>query len=316
MKKISIIFLFVLIASTQQSYAQWLCCDTVSFETPATDIVIDTLPGNLWQTGKPQKTFFNSAHTGAKAILTDTINIYPPNNTSSFVYIIRNPYIQTCYTCMEFWHKYDMDTLKDKGIIDASYDGGNSWILVNDTTNFSYSFHWTSDYHESNGNYSQHKLITSGQSDGWIQSTFCWNWYIPVKKMDTIILPPDSLMVRFTFISDSIINNKDGWMIDDIIVTAAAPESCSGINEISKENHISVFPNPFFRQTTLQTDTYFKNATLTLYNSFGQHIKQIKNITGQTVTLQRGNLSGGLYHFRLVQDNQTIATGKLVITDN
>jgi hypothetical protein len=293
MKKISIISLFVLFACTQQSYSQWSCCDTISFEKPTTNIVIDTLPGNLWQIGKPQKPFFNSAHSETNAILTDSIYNYPPNDTSSFVYIIHNPYIQTCYTCMEFWHKYDMDTLTDKGIIDASYDGGNSWVLVKDTMN-SFYFNWNSDYHESNGNYTQHKLIISGKSDGWIQSTFCWQWQIFVKKMD----------------------NKDGWMIDDIIVNAAVPGSCSSINEISKENHISVFPNPFNRQTNLQTDTYFKNATLTLYNSFGQHIKQINNITGQTVPLQRGNLPSGLYHFRLTQDNQIIATGKFVITDN
>jgi len=315
MKKISIVFLFVLIACTHQSYAQW-SCDTISFEKPTTKIVIDTLPGNLWQIGKPKKPFFNSAHSESNAILTDSIYNYPPNDTSSFVYILPNPYVQTCFSCMEFWHKYDMDTLKDKGIIDASYDGGHSWILVNDTNNYSYSFYWSSDYHETNGNYSQHKLITSGQSDGWIQSRFCWNWQMMVKKADTIISPPDSLIVRFTFISDSIQNKKDGWMIDDIIVIAADQGSCSGINEISKENHISAFPNPFIRQTTLQTDMFSKNANLIIYNSLGQQIKQLNNITGQTFTLQRDNLTSGLYYLRLIQDNQTIATGKLIITDN
>jgi len=316
MKKISIIFLFVLIVCNQQSYAQWSCCDTVSFEKPSTNIVIDTLTGNLWQIGKPHKTFFNSSHSGTNAILTDTINNYPQNDTSSFVYIIRNPFTQTCNTCMEFWHKYDTDSLTDKGIIDASYDGGNSWVLVNDTNNYSYYFYWSSDYHESNGYYSQHNLITSGQSDGWIQSKFCWIWQMLVKKADTIITSPDSLMIRFTFISDSIIKNKDGWMIDDILVNAADPGSCSGINELSKENHISVFPNPLIRQSTIQTDMFLKNAKLTIYNSLGQQTKQINNITGQTFTLQRDNLSSGLYYLMFIQNNHTIATGKLIITDN
>lgn len=316
MKKISVLFLFAITAFCKPAAAQWLCCDTVSFEKPTSNIVIDSLPGNLWQIGNPQKPFFNSAHSGTNAILTDSISDYPPNDTSSFAYIIPNPYIKTCFTCMEFWHKYDMDTLTDKGIIDASYDGGNSWVLVNDTNNYSYSFYWGSDYHESNNYYSQHKLITSGKSDGWIQSAFCWTWQMLVKKADTIISPPDSLIVRFTFISGSVINNKDGWMIDDIMVIAADPGSCSGINEKSKENHISVFPNPLSRQSTLRTEMYLKNAKLIIYNSLGQQIKQLYNINGNTFTLQRDNLSVGLYYLRLIQDNQIIATGKLIIADD
>lgn len=315
MKNISIIFLFVLAVFAEKTFAQWTCCDTVSFETPTSNIVIDTLSGNLWQIAKPDKTFFNSAHSGTNAILTDSIYTYPPNDTSSFIHIIHNPYLQTCYTCISFWHKYDTDTLADYGIVDASYDGGNSWFLLNDSTYF-FDFHWNSDYHESTGNYTKHNLVTSGQSDGWIQSTFCWQWYIVVKT-DTIISPPDSLMVRFTFISDSIVENRDGWIIDDIIVNATDPVECyGGFDEMSKENHISVFPNPFIFQTTLQTNVFLKNATLTLYNSLGQKSKQINNITGQTITLRRNNLLRGLYYIQLSQDNKTVATGKLVVSDN
>ena len=316
MKKTSVIILFALCVFTKQAYSQRLCCDTVSFEKPTPGIVIDKLHGNLWQIGKPNKSFFNSSHSGTNAILTDTIYNYPKNDTSSFIYIVPNPFIRTCNTCMEFWHKYEMDTLSDKGIIDASYDGGNSWVLVNDTNQYSYLFYWSSDYHESTDTYSQHKLITSGQSDGWIQSRFCWIWQLMVKKADTIISPPDSLLIRFTFISDSLNKNKDGWMIDDILVNSAGPGECSGINEISEENHFSVFPNPLINQSTIQTDIFLNSAKLVIYNSMGQLLKHINNISGQTFILQRGNLLSGLYYLRLIQNNQTIATGKLIVADN
>jgi len=89
------------------------------------------------------------------------------------------------------------------------------------------------------------------------------------------------------------------------------------VNDISKNiNQIKVFPNPFFAQTTLRTDNLFKNATLTVYNSFGQEVKQIINISGQSITLNRDNLPSGLYFIRLTQENKTLATGKLIITDN
>lgn len=84
---------------------------------------------------------------------------------------------------------------------------------------------------------------------------------------------------------------------------------------ISK-NPINIFPNPFSIQTTIETYKPLKNATLNLYNLQGQLVKQIKNISGQTIIISRDNLSNGLYKLQLTQDNQTIATDKLVIMDN
>ena len=86
-----------------------------------------------------------------------------------------------------------------------------------------------------------------------------------------------------------------------------------GLNELSNEETISVYPNPFFSETTLQSDKIFKEANLTIYNSYGQEVKQIKNISGKTMTLYRDNLPSGRYLLRLTQDNKTITT-ELVIT--
>jgi hypothetical protein len=58
-----------------------------------------------------------------------------------------------------------------------------------------------------------------------------------------------------------------------------------------------------------------KDATLTIYNIHGKQVLSIKNISGQTIELQRDNLPGGVYLVRLMQENKVIATNKLVITD-
>jgi len=290
-----------------------LTFDTISFEIPTPDIVIDTAGNNLWQIGQPHKTFFDTAHSAPNAILTDTLNDYPPNNTSSFIYIIRSPYTQTCLTCMEFWHKYDMDSLADRGIIDASYDGGGSWIGVKDSLDP--HFMWLADYHASNGNYTFHPFITSGKSDGWIQSKFCWQWFLPVNP-DSIIINPDSLLIRFTFISDSIVDHKEGWMIDDVVISAVNPEFCTSTKESYPNEHITVYPNPFSTEAILKADNNFKKATLTYYNSLGQLVKQVKNISGETIILQRDDLPGGLYFLQLTQDNHSIKTFKIILTDN
>lgn len=75
-----------------------------------------------------------------------------------------------------------------------------------------------------------------------------------------------------------------------------------------------VFPNPFASETTLQTDHPFKDATLTLENCLGQTVKQMTNISGQSVTISRDNLPGGLYFMRLTAANINY-TYKVIITD-
>ena len=77
---------------------------------------------------------------------------------------------------------------------------------------------------------------------------------------------------------------------------------------------LRVFPNPFSTETTLQLTKPLKNATLTLENCFGQTVKQLEHLSGQTVTISRDDLPGGVYFIRL-KEGSTPITQKLVITD-
>ena len=92
----------------------------------------------------------------------------------------------------------------------------------------------------------------------------------------------------------------------------------SSINDplSTSEQTFRIYPNPFSSSTTFQSYKFLKGATLTVYNSYGGTVKQIKNISGQTVTLQRDNLPSGLYFILLTEDNITLTVDKLVITDN
>ena len=89
----------------------------------------------------------------------------------------------------------------------------------------------------------------------------------------------------------------------------------TGIIEYNSSFITSINPNPFSTQTILQTETPLHNAALTVYNCFGQTAAQIKNISGQIVTLSRGNLASGLYFIQLTENNKLLAADKLVITD-
>ncbi len=128
-------------------------------------------------------------------------------------------------------------------------------------------------------------------------------------------------------------NTYYGWARLDLLSTSTSftikdyayestPNACIqsgqtilGINENLNKNIFSIVPNPFISSTTIQTIGNLKNATLTIYNLYGQTLKQVNNISGQTVSLSRDNLPSGLYFIRLTEENKIIAVEKLIITD-
>jgi hypothetical protein len=128
-------------------------------------------------------------------------------------------------------------------------------------------------------------------------------------------------------------NTYYGWARFDVLATStsftikdyaydSSPNACiqSGqsilsILENPNNNIFSISPNPFISSTTIQTVGNLNDATLTIYNSYGQTLKQVKNICGQTVSLSRDHLPGGLYFIRLTEENKIIAEEKIIIID-
>jgi len=90
--------------------------------------------------------------------------------------------------------------------------------------------------------------------------------------------------------------------------------SVTGIDDLSYNSKIKIFPNPFSSSTTLQANENLKDATLIVYDSFGQAVKEIKNISGKTITFSRNNLASGVYFIQLKEGNK-IYVHKLVIFD-
>lgn len=99
-------------------------------------------------------------------------------------------------------------------------------------------------------------------------------------------------------------------------VDMGAYEAAWGPLSIENE-HIattSVHPNPFREQTTLQVDHALDNATLTIFNCFGQPVQTVPNINGNYVTISRQSLASGLYT-AYISDADTNLIVQLVITD-
>lgn len=89
-------------------------------------------------------------------------------------------------------------------------------------------------------------------------------------------------------------------------------QTIASLNEIEDQVQYNVFPNPFTDQTTLSFPSVKDNSTVTLYNTNGQLVKTLNNITNGQASISRDNLPSGLYFFMLTNDSKIIATGKLI----
>jgi hypothetical protein len=106
--------------------------------------------------------------------------------------------------------------------------------------------------------------------------------------------------------------------INNQVVWSSDPAGCyllTNIDDEYKEVKASIFPNPFSLNATIGISKKLNNATLSIYNVLGQEIKSFTNISGNEINLNRDNLPNGVYFIRLMQDNISLFTEKIIISD-
>jgi hypothetical protein len=289
-----VLALFISLLTCNIAFGQFVPL-VFNFDTIEPVYVDTALTNNIWQIGKPQKIFFDSAFTASNAILTDTFNSYPQDNISEF--IIKTATYMSGYggIYMSFFHKYDTDSLLDGGSIYASLDYGSNWFnLKNCPGNFP---PFSNPFPTNDTIAALNDIGFTGKSNDWEHFWYFWNYP-----------PTDTLLIKFKFASDNIQTNKEGWMIDSLLFTYNLG---IGINEASTSNY-RFSPNPFYDQTTLSFPSVSDKKTFTLYNTNGQLVKTVHNITSGQLTINRDNLATGLYYFMLRTNDNIIATGKLL----
>jgi alpha-tubulin suppressor-like RCC1 family protein len=114
-----------------------------------------------------------------------------------------------------------------------------------------------------------------------------------------------------------VVRDADSSYALNPVLSSGTANSGTGIeSNVDEQIAIAVFPNPFSAVTTLQTNQVLKNASVSIHNAFGQQVKQINNVSGNAITLQRDELLAGLYFMQVTQNNSTSTVIKLLITDN
>ncbi len=98
-------------------------------------------------------------------------------------------------------------------------------------------------------------------------------------------------------------------------VTATQSSSCSttGINILSDNAEIAIYPNPFNSSLNISFDDMPLNdgIRLNVYNMIGEMIINT-TLTKQLNTIETSNLPVGLYFYKLLNGDKTISSGKLI----
>lgn len=281
--------------STAQFYTQYFDgADTNVYNAILIDIDPDSL--NVWQIGTPQKIIFDSAATQPKAIVTDTINFYPTNDTSRFIAKVVMNFPNWGIFALQWKQKLDMDTAFDGGIVEYSTDTGNTWVNVFNNP-FVYNFYG---FQSANADtLTGGEFAFSGTDSTWRDIWLCFDlsWIQQFQWGDT-------LFFRFTLLSDSVNNNKEGWMIDNMLSHITIIHT---VKEVEQENYLKVYPNPASNIVHIQAQKimdFHIIETMELVDPLGQVVDKWTNIPTK-FWFDTNKYNDGMYYLKIKTNLQS-----------
>ncbi|QQS29458.1 MAG: T9SS type A sorting domain-containing protein [Sphingobacteriales bacterium] len=294
------------------------CNFLVDFETPEPYLSLDTVAvsDNIWQVGTPSKVLLNNTFSGNHAIVTDSLNPYPINNHSYF-----DLYIGGFNICgypssifVEMYHQFDTDTLQDGGYITVSFDKGETWKnIIGDFSNELESGlgpPW-----ESKNIYSTEDVLYngeygfSGRSEGLVHTAFAW-YVLGVGNSRSSIA--DTAILRFNFISDSLQNNREGWLIDHIKIYSCEIES--NVQDLQYDSGLFILhPNPAQTIANVKMNKIYSQIEIQISDILGNTVSKSELKQTAEFPINISDLDTGLYFVRLIADHQKTATSKLIV---
>ncbi len=270
---------------------------------------------NIWQIGSPAKTNFTTALSAPNAIVTDTLNSYPVNNLSYFdlVFDFQNYDVPNHYEWpnlgIGFYYKIQTPEHKDGGFITVSYDSGQSWYNIIQDTSGTFMFSPAFLYFPNYNLYTQNDTLAngepgfSGENPEWTYTEFYW-------VMDQVTKSAslgENLIVRFNFYSDSIAENMDGWMIDDLRIFYN--HDFGSVHELLPDNSVSVYPNPSNGIIHVKLNNFKAPLNYSIFDVLGTCIQTGRfDLPDSKAAIE----NKGVYFIRVEDGIQTI-TQKIII---
>lgn len=271
-----------------------------------------------WEIGNTTKPFFSSNGFNQRALMTDTLSAYAINDTSFFeisIFMGHDEAMWWPYTVIEFEHKYNTDTLMDGGFITISFDDGDTWVNMGELVDYE---GWSTGY-----NYSwlhKHNLYTdadtlfngissfSGSSSDWVFSGFQFVFAEFIKSNNV----SEYLLIRFNFISDTVDNQKDGWIIRKLILSIFEPNS--SVESYEYNTTVSIYPNPVNETFTIDFKDYLPKETfeVEIINNLGQVVKRFQRNTINENSFSIADLNAGLYSLKITENDKVLSISKLI----
>ena len=172
---------------------------------------------SCWQKGDPEGTYIDTAHSSPNAWMTNLNNGYP-NSTESYLYtpfFDFSSVLSTDSAVLSFYHWIDVFK-KDGGYIQYTKNNGKTWLALG------------------------YKGISANKATNWYNDTYngkhFWNALNTGWQKSEIKLPfhgATPIQFRFVFFSDSKLNTKDGWAIDNFEITLPSKPIDVGITAIT-----------------------------------------------------------------------------------
>ena len=86
----------------------------------------------------------------------------------------------------------------------------------------------------------------------------------------------------------------------------------TSITKINANYRLSVYPNLFSFQTTIEFNEYQKNSTIKIMDVLGKEVKVI-NFSGKQLLLEKGEMKKGIYFVQVVDSNKKVLNKKIVV---
>jgi hypothetical protein len=279
---ILIIIMFVITRSPGQNWTNINFDDGVGLSR----VIIDTsYLNNVWQIGQPQKSLFNISYSIPNSIITDTVDPYPINNTSVFYLGTGGDWFIDSHTLsLNFLYRIDSDSLNDFGRIEFSLDTGQTWNNILFSENGGGFWRVENSLGKiviqpSLGD----TIVFTGSTDGW------YRFMAEIHLLEQQYY--DTIIYRFTFNSDGIIENKDGWIIDDLGYKMV----WEGIND-GNDSEI-IYPNPVTNCINIRSHKPIRKVEI--INLFGIPVK-ILTTPFNYLPVEVSDLIPGIYYCSIV----------------
>jgi hypothetical protein len=268
--------------------------DSCDFSQNCSYIQLDT--NSLWQIGHSNKTFLQP-NSAQNVLITDTSANYPIHAESSFE--IHWPAHENSIFnfILSFDHSMDSDSSHDGGRIEISYDYGQTWVDIYDDAITNVAFNTENFYSQSDTLYDGKAGFSGHFSNR--HSVLQWVWIIPLKSF-----PTDTMYYRFSFKSDSLDHNKEGWLIENIHFAFADMQGGISTEPVS---YFELSPNP--SSEVVQIQTALKEFELAIYALNGTQIESF----GNEKTLNVSGFSPGVYLLQMLTPEGKTSTKKLLI---